>query len=37
MHECELCGYVCDCDGEDLWLPQPGDCDCPCQGESDAD
>lgn len=26
MHECEVCGLYCDCDGEDMPNPQPGDC-----------
>jgi len=26
-HECEDCGYWCDCDGEDHGQPQPRDCD----------
>lgn len=34
MHECPICGYMCDCDGEDLFysLP-PEDCSCSCQDE----
>ena len=27
MHECETCGQMCDCDGDDLDCPQPEDCD----------
>lgn len=27
MHECEVCGQMCDCDGEDMANPQPEDCE----------
>lgn len=39
MHECGDCGYMCDCDGEDLHQPQPNDCTCDCGDEEyeDAD
>lgn len=36
MHECHFCGQACDCDGEDLWLSQPEDCECGC-GEEEED
>jgi len=26
VHECEICGMQCDCDGEDMQNPQPDDC-----------
>jgi hypothetical protein len=26
VHECEDCGMICDCDGEDMHNPQPDDC-----------
>lgn len=26
MHECEVCGMYCDCDGEDMHNPQPDNC-----------
>jgi hypothetical protein len=26
VHECEDCGLICDCDGEDMQNPQPDDC-----------
>lgn len=32
MHECEICGMYCDCDGEDLDQPAPLDCDCDHEG-----
>jgi hypothetical protein len=25
-HECEECGQMCFCDGEDHGMPQPNDC-----------
>jgi hypothetical protein len=28
MHECEECGMMCDCDGEDIDQPQPKDHVC---------
>ena len=28
MHECPICGYECDCDGEDMSQPAPDDCRC---------
>lgn len=27
VHECEVCGMFCDCDGEDTHNPQPDDCE----------
>lgn len=40
MHECEVCGMYCDCDGEDMHNPQPDNCvhlndDCTEEYESD--
>jgi hypothetical protein len=34
-HDCENCGELCYCDGEDLGgQPAPEDCQCPCyEGE----
>ena len=31
MHECTLCGFYCDCDGEDMEQPQPDDCTHDCE------
>lgn len=32
MHECPNCGFICDCDGEDLWYDEaPADCACECE------
>jgi hypothetical protein len=28
VHECETCGQMCDCDGEDLDQPEPADHVC---------
>ncbi len=28
MHECNACGRMCDCDGEDHMQPAPPDCEC---------
>jgi len=28
MHECSTCGMACDCDGDDLWEPEPEDHEC---------
>lgn len=30
MHECECCGFACDCDGEDTWFVQYENCRCDC-------
>ncbi len=38
VHECPECGYICDCDGEDIENPPPADCRCAlnnCGGEND--
>lgn len=32
MHECPVCGMYCDCDGEDMDQPAPGDCTCDHEG-----
>lgn len=40
MHECPLCGILCNCDHrEDVWHPNANliDCQCPCQYEPDDD
>lgn len=36
-HECEQCGMMCDCDGEDMHNPQPETCVHFRQGNCDAD
>jgi hypothetical protein len=38
MHECPLCGEVCDCDLDDTWgLPVPAKCPHVCEEDSDED
>ena len=32
MHECPICGFSCDCDGEDLEQSPPADCLCDHDG-----
>ena len=36
MHECEICGQVCDCDGEDLQHDAaPNDCSHECDEQEE--
>lgn len=37
MHECDECGYYCDCDMEDHDQPQPVDCTHICDDDADDD
>lgn len=37
MHDCDLCGQVCDCDMEDMFQSQPDDCTHVCDEDEDYD
>ncbi len=34
MHECPMCGAVCDCDGEDTWFSFYPECEHDCEADS---
>lgn len=37
VHDCEVCGELCDCDGDDTFLSQPADCTHVCEDDGDED
>ena len=37
MHECGICGEVCDCDMEDHMQPMPDDCEHECSEDEEYD
>lgn len=34
MHDCDLCGWLCDCDGEDMQNPCPPNCIHACEEDA---
>lgn len=37
MHECQICGQACDCDGEDTWFENVANCAHECEDFEDDD